>query len=316
MNMRVMMIGFSGAGKTTYMSAMYSMLNREPCQGFSLRAKKESDHDKFLQIGARLAMGIYPKGTDILEEYRYSLVYEGKNVLDFDWYDYRGGVLASADSPDFNLVIDQIMNSDALVVFLDSTMFAPEAAAERRCVNTWKRIMAIVQNVTANRPEDTTFPISFVFTKEDCFPDGGEKTKGWQLFEQVVKNISEDEHGKICGVCVGTTVCCKEAKYETFGLEYPFLFSMLAAMDKKHGEYAAAIAYANKAREEFEERGGLWDEITSIFNGVQSNWDKARAEEEKMRAWYEQAGELYFGPMKKAADYLEQEARDGRLIIF
>ncbi len=208
MKMRVMMIGFSGAGKTTYMGAMYSLLNKKPCRGFSLRAKRTSDHNKFLQIGAKLAKGIYPKGTDILEEYRYSLLYKDKNVLDFDWYDYRGGVLASADSPDFDSVIDQIMNSDALVVFLDSTMFKPEGTAECRCVNTLKRIMAIVQNVTANCPDDIVFPISFVLTKYDCFPEGGNETKGWKQFWQVIKKIVDDEHRKISCLVACTAVSC------------------------------------------------------------------------------------------------------------
>lgn len=324
MNMRVMMIGFSGAGKTTYMGAMYSLLNKKPCKGFSLRAKRTADHDKFLQIGARLAKGIYPKGTDILEEYQYSLLYKGKNVLDFDWYDYRGGVLASADSPDFDTVVSQIMNSDALVVFLDSTMFMPGEPAERRCVNTWKRIMAIVQNVTVSRPEGTVFPISFVLTKSDCFPKGGNETKGWKLFEQVVKMISEDGHGKICGICVETAVRCqnqrkwlvfKKMKYETWGLEYPFLFSMYAAMGKKCADYGSAIERAIAARDKFNEKGGIWNEITSFFKGEQSNWDKANDEENKARELARQANELYSGPMKKVLNYLEKEAKDGKLIF-
>ena len=324
MNMRVMMIGFSGAGKTTYMGAMYSMLNEKSCQGFSLRAKKDSDHDKFLQIGARLAKGIYPKGTDILEEYQYSLLYKGKNVLDFDWYDYRGGVLASADSPDFDAVVSQIMNSDALVVFFDSTMFTPGETTERRCVNTWKRVMAIVQNVTARHPEGTVFPISFVFTKSDCCPEGVGETKGWKLFEQVVKMIREDEHGKICGICVETAVRCqslrrwlvfKKMKYETWGLEYPFLFTMLAAMGKKCADYGAAKEHAIAARDKFNEKGGIWNEITSFFKGEQSNWDKANAEENKARELERQANKLYSGPMKKAWDYLDKEAKVGKLVI-
>ena len=315
MIMRVMMIGFSGAGKTTYMGALYSLLNKKPCEGFSLRANSNSDHEKFLQIGARLARGIYPKGTDILQEYQYSLLYKGKNILEFDWYDYRGGVLAAADSPDFDTVVSQIMNSDALVVFLDSTMFMPGEPAESRCVNTWKRIMAIVQNVTASRPEGTVFPISFVLTKSDCFPNGGNETKGWKLFKRVVKMISEDEHGKICGICVETAVRCQNQKYETWGLEYPFLFSMYAAMDKKYSEYAYAHQRAIDRRNRLDDEGGLIDELVSWFEGKKSKWDRAQIEEAKAFELYQQAEELHEGPMKMAADYLEKEANAGNLII-
>ena len=315
MIMRVMMIGFSGAGKTTYMGALYSMLNKKPCEGFSLCANSNSDHEKFLQIGARLAQGIYPKGTDILQVYQYSLLYKGKNILEFDWYDYRGGVLAAADSPDFDTVVSQIMNSDALVVFLDSTMFMPGEPAESRCVNTWKRIMAILQNVTASRPEGTVFPISFVLTKSDCFPNGGNETKGWKLFERVVKMIREDEHGKICGICVEIAVRCQNQKYETWGLEYPFLFSMYEAMGKKCADYESAIERAIAARDKYNEKGGIWDEITSFIDGKRSNWDKANDEENKALKLARQANELYSGPMKKVLDYLEKEAKDGKLIF-
>ena len=311
MNMRVMMIGFSGAGKTTYMGALYSLLNKKPCEGFSLRANSNSDHEKFLQIGARLARGIYPEGTDILQEYQYSLLYKGKNILEFDWYDYRGGVLASADSPDFDKVIGQIMDSDALVVFLDSTMFTPGENAERRCVNTWKRIMAIVQNVTARRSDDTVFPISFVLTKRDCFPEGANKTRGWQQFEQVVKMIRGDEHRKIFGVCVETAVRCIDQEYETFGLEYPFLFSMYAAMDKKYCEYAYALQRAIDRRNRLADEGGLIDEFLSWLEGKKSKWDRAEIEEAKAFELYQQAKELHEGPMKMAADYLDREASAG-----
>jgi len=309
MGMKVMMIGFSGSGKTTYMGGMYALLNVEPCEGFSLRAKKTTDHANFMKIGSNIVDGIYPKGTDILEDYRFSLVYDDDELLDFDWHDYRGGVLASADSPDFDVVVDQIMDSDALIVFLDLTMFAQGKTAERRCVSTLQRIMSLVQNVTAQLPDDAGFPISFVFTKLDCCPDGATETPGWKLFQQIIETISEGK--QINGMWTATVA----GSDGLLNLQYPFLFSMLKALNKKVAETIASYERAVERHNSYAEDSGLFDEIgtalSNFFNDRHdlSNYDKAVREEAEAKRLFDKAKRLADGPLEKVAQYLVNEAK-------
>lgn len=318
MKMKVMMIGFSGSGKTTYMGALYSALNHTWYNGFSLRARRESDHDNFMRIGANLNKGKYPKGNDILEDYNFSLLYNGDEVLDFDWHDYRGGVLQQPDSEDFDQVISLILNSDALIVFLDMPMFRP--GKERSAIRVLKQVSSLVQNVTSKLPEDAIFPISFVNTKLDSIltdepAQSVFETDGWAQLEQLKLMVAQSKN--VHGLCTATVV----NKDEFVDIQYPFLFSMRYALLKKFNEMVEEHNDLVRKCNEYAENGGILDDaLTALgnwFNGTHhatNNELAARAAASAARI-RSMAENIMDGPLKKIDKQLEEDAKNKDILM-
>lgn len=318
MKMKVMMIGFSGSGKTTYMGALYSALNQAWYNGFSLRARRESDHNNFMRIGENLDKGIYPKGTDILQDYNFSLLYNGSEVLDFDWHDYRGGALQQPDSEDFNCVISSIINSDALIIFLDMPMFYP--GRERLAIRILKQVSSLVQNVTSKLPEDAIFPISFVSTKFDCiFSDDTAQsvfeTSGWKQLEQLKLLVAKSKN--LHGLWTATVV----AKDQYLDIQYPFLFSMKYALMKKFNEMVQEHNDLVRKCDEYAAKGGFLDDV---FTGL-GNWfngtnyatynelaARAASSAQKIRSIAE---DIIDGPLKKIDKQLEEDVKNNDILL-
>ena len=136
MNLNVMMVGFSGTGKTSYMGAMYKIFNQRGYNGFRIRATDDVHHRAFSSIGRRLSEGIYPDGTDVRDIYEFELRHNNEDVLRFNWMDYRGGVLSERGNSELEQVVDQIVKADALMVFIDTPRFVSDTTASVRLLTT------------------------------------------------------------------------------------------------------------------------------------------------------------------------------------
>ena len=78
--MNVMMIGHSGAGKTTYMAAMYNALYNG-IHGFSINSESKKLHKQLTLIANKIQEGYYPSATDIHKIYHFNVLYDGEEVL-------------------------------------------------------------------------------------------------------------------------------------------------------------------------------------------------------------------------------------------
>lgn len=316
--MKVMMIGFSGSGKTTFMGALYSALNQTWYNGFSLRARRESDHNNFMRIGANLDKGKYPKGTDILQDYNFSLLFNGNEVLDFDWHDYRGGALEQPDSRDFDDVVESILNSDALIIFLDMPMFRSDN--ERKAIRLLKQVSSLVQNVTSKLSDNAIFPISFVNTKFDCvFSDDLAKSvfesRGWDQLQQLKLMVANSKN--VHGLWTATVI----NKDEFVDIQYPFLFSMRYALLKKFNEMVEEHNELVRKCEEYAANGGFLDDvITGLgnwFNGTNNATNnelaaRAAASASRIRSLAEN---IMDGPLKKIDKQLEEDAKNEDILL-
>ncbi len=80
--MRIVEIGHTGVGKTTYMATLYG-IQQEGIEGFSLKAQNSSDHERLIELAKNISQGIYPSATDQRREYNFYLQYENKNIFSF-----------------------------------------------------------------------------------------------------------------------------------------------------------------------------------------------------------------------------------------
>ena len=86
--MKVIMLGHSGVGKTTYMASMYGTL-QTPINGFSLHTQDSSHHSELLQTFNKIRRNEYPSRTSQRGLYNFSLLYQGRSVFPFEWVDYE-----------------------------------------------------------------------------------------------------------------------------------------------------------------------------------------------------------------------------------
>ena len=109
--MRVLMLGHSGAGKTTYMASMYELMNRTN-KGFKVIADDQAEHIELLQRAVGIRKGIYPPPTVQRREYNFTLYFEGSRVSSLVWADYRSGALNERSTDDEVMALVSDMKSD------------------------------------------------------------------------------------------------------------------------------------------------------------------------------------------------------------
>ncbi len=130
--MKIVMLGHSGAGKTTYLALMYFEM-QEDIGGFRVRAKDPQHHQQLLQDAQAIRVSRYPAPTHQRASYDLALSYNGSEVLPFTWRDHRGGAASgrTSDEQDVAALHQDLLESDAIVVFVDGAELATNARAAR-----------------------------------------------------------------------------------------------------------------------------------------------------------------------------------------
>ena len=309
--MNVMMIGFSGTGKTSYMGAMYGQWNNESSDSFSVRAKSDSQHLNLLSLSNKLKRGRYPTGTDMLDRYDFTLAYKGCSILDFSWIDYRGGVLSERGSSEMQSVISAINGAHALIVFLDMTQFVSNPSGTGLIV---KRLSRLLQNALSDIQNrcNCSFPISIVLTKADMVTDFDAiaNSKVYKMLIDIISSLRENEQ-----LSIMLTLTAINAD-GSMGVQYPFVHSLVWGL----AEYKTAMDIELGRMAEREERlrneGGFWDEIWSSFKGEKSKCDLADEEWQRMQQLDRYITELQNGPIKDMAEYLSCESGDKDVLMW
>ena len=70
--MKIVMLGHSGAGKTTYLSLMYTEM-QDGIGGFQVRAKNSSQHRQLLADAQAIRSSQYPPATNHRASYNLAL---------------------------------------------------------------------------------------------------------------------------------------------------------------------------------------------------------------------------------------------------
>lgn len=190
------MVGHSRSGKTSFMAGMYRYLG-ESTEGYGISAKKENQKEQLTKMALDLSKGRYPDGTNIQNEYEFSLNVHGEELVPFNWIDYRGGILMSDDPSDSD--IDDFMNAleraDALVVFLDGTKLAESGA--RWNIEYDLLISCITKSLSV--PHSSCFHISFVITKCDMVASGA-NFYGLKRFDNLLRQINDSQ--TVCAMLI------------------------------------------------------------------------------------------------------------------
>jgi energy-coupling factor transporter ATP-binding protein EcfA2 len=160
--LKVVMIGHTGVGKTTYMAALYGAMQHS-LRGFRLRAKETDDHRRLLGLAHAIDEGHYPANTDQRSEYVFSLRHHDDEVVEFKWSDYRGQAIRESGktSEQAGKLQQDLKDADGLMLFCDSEALATGQTQ----TNQLGRLISLAQY--ALRDIETPMALAVVLTKSD-----------------------------------------------------------------------------------------------------------------------------------------------------
>ena len=316
--MDVLMIGHSRSGKTSYMAGLYSVYGNAK-EGYGIVTKNKDKDQQLVTLGENLSYGYYPSQTDIEEEYDFWLTYDGRLIIPFNWYDYRGGALleSSKTSDDARKLVEKIVKADALIVFLDGERIKENNDYDLE--EAYDVLIWSIMKACSERQADTILPISFVITKGDTYNSYNNcfKTPGYKYFDGIMSMISE------CKTIKGMAVVCEITSKTKINVVQPLLFSLFYGMDGYIAHEDLRLSVLEKELNEEEMKlvplwyeGGFGDIdniVTNVQNfirvnllglpRVESDWEKATKVKEiievKKREIHNQKENLNFLKWKK-----------------
>lgn len=118
-NIKITMLGYTGSGKTCFMTGMYAVMQLG-IQGFTLSTQ---DLDEDIDLTDRWEQMLeggddrFPTGTTDTYNYAFDFCYGLKPLMGFEWLDYRGGALRGKSSESDVQELRGIL-SDSSCVFL------------------------------------------------------------------------------------------------------------------------------------------------------------------------------------------------------
>lgn len=236
--MKILMIGHSGSGKTTYMAGLYARM-KDGVATYTIsnawaNGNYRQQENSLNMIVNNLEKGIYPASTDIHQEYNFFLKSTGEYSIPFDWYDYRGGALLerASSSKDVAELHNRINTADAIIVFLDSDILVQNS---EKNIRQYQRLVYIINKAISERKmyEGEYFPISFVITKGDKHEnDNMFDCPGFEYFDNGLFSTIKSS------TSVAALITITEVnEVNIFNVHFPLLFSVYHGL----GSYARRI---------------------------------------------------------------------------
>lgn len=281
-NEKITVLGFRGAGKTTYMAGMYDLLSYG-LNRFFLHAAP--DDDQYLSvIWEDISSGAtrkWPMPSDDKRLYTFRLSYDLKEMLSFDWMDYPGGALID---PGYELIDDlkrQLGSSACLQLLINGESFTAEAKDDDAYKTAVSRKLKKNKDLKAARflgelsdsLKGGLPPIVIVITKSDLI-----ENKWIHLIDPIIKEEFAPVFGRsdqeerivmVEAVSLGEGIEQGEDA-DPVAIELPVAFAVLCSLKRLIEERKAVIKAEN----------GFIDKSRNWFTEW---WDKESIEAAKSR---------------------------------
>ena len=172
---KITMLGTTGAGKTSYLLGMYAVM-QTGVQGFTLAAK---DMDLDLELTQRWEKLISLQGEDrwptpnaaAMEHYGFDFSYGFRPLMGFQWLDYRGLALSDRSTEqDVSDLVQYLKESECLFLCISGEHLVKEISPTTvREIKSDRMNQFIQQYVSVNKQPNPQkpFPVAIVITKYD-----------------------------------------------------------------------------------------------------------------------------------------------------
>jgi hypothetical protein len=293
---KIVMLGHSGAGKTTYLSLMYAEM-QVGIGGFQVRAKNTGQHDQLLADARAIRTSRYPPATNRRASYDLALRYNGAEVLPFTWRDHRGGAATgrTSDSEDVGQLHKDLLESDAIVLFIDGYALVHQPAAAKNA----SRLSAHVLRAMRDRPLVPT-PLVIAVTKSDLIDIDDEKVgdKVFAPVEELAKAVAATRHiyGSIIPVA-----CGPDPMNVVVPVLWSLRFGLTGMLVRLKTELDTSVKAANAAasKDTLVDRVGSWWRGERSYATIAENYRQAALRAQRQ-----------LQPLVKPAEGLEQMLKD------
>lgn len=297
MEIGITMLGTTGTGKTCYLYAMADRMTT----GVNNLTFSPSDYEVGLDLDdqwGKICDGVWPGPSNITEEYKFICAYSMRPIIDFRWYDYKGGLLNQVgdeiDKVERPKVLEKMNNSEGLIVCVSAEHLKGLLQGNSSASRPFKAYSRLLFEF--RRKNGHTIPVMFAVTKADLISNE-EFGKGVELLKSSVfaplfvedgdwfigfvpvslgRNFKTDGN-RIVGGCINP-----------WNIEVPVLFCIKACLDIRVQEFEDLIEefradkgnYGARLARELEKSG--WDKF---WNGDDNDIYKMKIEEidEKMQ---------------------------------
>lgn len=186
--MRIAILGRSGSGKTTYVTALHHALTTEQRHGFSIApAANEPVEAAFRQGEIRsLEFGVpprFPSGTSASTEWSVVLRHGGEDILLVNLFDYRGQTiddlfdrtsesLRPDEQSDVRWLVEHAVESDSIFAFVDAVNlyhFRNNSLASKyhSGITTISRFLGLMSSNSTEAPPRRVTSAVFILAKSD-----------------------------------------------------------------------------------------------------------------------------------------------------
>ena len=260
--MKILMVGNKDSGKTTYMASAFGLL-AAGIKGFTIECNNET-RNWFKKLYQAVQNGEYPMASQKRDEYFFKLSCFGKEVLDFSWIDYNGGVIGARDA---DKLMTDIKECDGVMLFFDAMALRDNAASTHQL----RRILTLLLK-KLGEIEAALFSVILVVTKTDLLRSSDEYSKAIEPLNRFSDSVSGNDriYARIVPIS-----CTSRGFYNA---ELPLLDILDSGLQIECLRTAEQCEQHAETALKFEKKRGLIDWITSIFSGEPTYGELAESE--------------------------------------
>lgn len=286
--MKILMVGNKESGKTTYMASTFGQL-ASGIEGFNIECDY-STRNWFEKLYQAVQNGKYPVASDKRDEFFFKLSCFGKNVLDFSWIDYNGGVIREMDA---DKLMTDIKECDGVMLFFDAVALRDNSASTHQL----RRILTLLSK-KLGEIEAPLFSVILVVTKTDLLCSMEEYTQAIAPLKSFLENVegNDDVYARIVPVS-----CTSRGFYNA---ELPLLDILDSGLKISYLMAAYQCQQHAKKAVDYNNRRGIGDWVFSKLFGAPTNGELAESELASALA-QKQLFESIEGPMERLSTYVQ-----------
>lgn len=279
-NIKITMLGYTGAGKTCFMLGMYATM-RLGVKGFTFTTSNMDDDlelsNAWDQMVERHDKERWPRSTPQTRyypfEFRYAL---SEKLLGFDWIDYRGGALRdTATKEDVQELMNHLQESECVFLCISGEHLRESIEDREQSVQRAAGIDGMLR-LLQRLPQNVRPTVVIVITKYDVVPEGRRRQE--VLIEEIKQlfNPFFAAGGRwltmICPVTLGKELSSSRDKGEIDPrhIHLPVTFSAYYALKNEADRIQGLHQEADKFLKETDNwLGRLFDRSAIAANRVQ-----------------------------------------------
>ena len=320
-DIKITMLGTTGAGKTSYLLGMYAVM-QTGVQGFTLAAK---DMDMDLDLTERWEQLISVTGEDrwpppnaaAMEHYAFDFSYGFRPLVEFEWLDYRGLALSDRSTEqDVQELSNYLAESKCVFLCISGEYLVDKITPKTVRELKSDRLNQFIQQYISKQHNPTPsspFPIAIVITKYDLchHREKEEIVADVQKLFQALFTPNSGWLVMICPVSLGKELCndLDGASIVPVNTHLPVVFAVYSQLRAYGIELKANRDRQNQAVAQIKQMNPLWQllkssELKIQATGLQNCEIQITTVEENMKLLSQELQQvsLYFSGNEVTAD--------------